>query len=289
MLGFENDSPKLVAMIGHELRPLMRIVDNQTQGLREYFEDSDKREIPIKFQDRIANRSKAKTVQEVFDGIENNIRKMSKVLDALQSILEAERSKMDFVCVDIFTHVKAEAKQLESVFESIHFICDAILPEDVATVTFPAEISLSHFDLVIRNLVDNAAMHGFADLQEGRVVLLCVSTYVDAGQQSFVTVDCINNGAPLPPNFSMSGFSKLGESFGRNKGTGIGGYLISRIVELHEAKLRTLALEEIDRTVSLISQRQIDQRGLIELGDRPFQVGFRLELPFHIEENEDLD
>jgi nitrogen fixation/metabolism regulation signal transduction histidine kinase len=145
------------------------------------------------------------------------------------------------------------------------------------------------FKMLIGNLVRNAEVHGFDTTMEGNKVYVSTSCIQKEDRTVWVMVDCFNNGKPLPDDFTFDEFIQFGSKGADSKGTGVGGFLSNRIVQNFEGNFRLLETDEIaDQIHAMKSQSQEVLKKLV-YGDRPFLVGFRIELPFSFENNETVN
>lgn len=113
-----------------------------------------------------------------------------------------------------------------------HVIVDAHYTE---TKKYFAEIDKNQFENVIRNMVVNAMKHGKTDKPLNLVInIIDMSEEVDENEvDNNVSICFINDGIPLPADFTIEKFIQFGKTSGGTSGHGIGGYLIHRVIKNH--------------------------------------------------------
>jgi type I restriction enzyme M protein len=95
-----------------------------------------------------------------------------------------------------------------------------------------AEIDRAQFENVIRNMVVNALNHGKNDNKIQFVVNIMSYEEFDKTDNSIV-IDFINDGNPLPAEFTIEEYIQFGKKIGASNGHGLGGYLINQVVDNH--------------------------------------------------------
>jgi signal transduction histidine kinase len=96
-----------------------------------------------------------------------------------------------------------------------------------------AEVSIpldkSAFVAAIENIIRNAEIHGFAELETGGII-----TFRICSDNGFLVVDCMNNGKPLPVGFSTREYVQLYRQGNRKSpGEGIGGAYVQKVILAH--------------------------------------------------------
>ncbi len=102
-----------------------------------------------------------------------------------------------------------------------------------------AEIDRQQFENVIRNIVVNAINHGKNESNLHFVVNIMSYEEFDKTDNS-IMIDFINDGNPLPVDFSIEDFIQFGIKTGTSKGHGLGGYLINQVVNNHNGYIELI-------------------------------------------------
>lgn len=95
-----------------------------------------------------------------------------------------------------------------------------------------AEIDRAQFENVVRNMVINALNHGKNENKLQFVVNIMSYEEFDKTDNSIV-IDFINDGNPLPAEFTIEEYIQFGKKIGASNGHGLGGYLINQVVNNH--------------------------------------------------------
>ena len=91
------------------------------------------------------------------------------------------------------------------------------------------EIAPLDFERLVRNIVENAKVHGFTNPNRIDYIISIVLSVVP--EKNMFQIDISNNGIPLPAGMDKNRFGLLGEKAGVTGRTGRGGYVVKSIVE----------------------------------------------------------
>ena len=94
------------------------------------------------------------------------------------------------------------------------------------------------FGELIRNFIFNAIKHGFDQDSEVKVI-----TFNSSFVEGKFILRIWNTGKPFPDDFSFDEFVTFGKRTDSRKGSGIGGYLISKVVKNHGGIMKILRKE----------------------------------------------
>lgn len=97
------------------------------------------------------------------------------------------------------------------------------------SVPLYVDIAPIDFERLVRNIIENAHIHGFTNPSEKFYELL-ISLSIDSKREMY-QIDFINNGTPLPSGINKKRYGIRGEKAGITGGTGRGGYIVKSIVE----------------------------------------------------------
>lgn len=101
--------------------------------------------------------------------------------------------------------------------------------KDVDIVPLIIDIAPLDFDRMVRNIIENARIHGFNDPKRDDYFIGVYLT-INAERDMF-QIDFSNNGTPLPKGMDKNRYGLLGEKAGITGGSGRGGYVVKSIVE----------------------------------------------------------
>jgi type I restriction enzyme M protein len=86
--------------------------------------------------------------------------------------------------------------------------------------------------IALKQIVANAIRHGKRK-DEILEINFQVNPEIEFNYAHYFQLICRNNGNPIPDNFSLEELSQIGESAGSNANSGMGGFVISQVVDLH--------------------------------------------------------
>ena len=101
--------------------------------------------------------------------------------------------------------------------------------KDADIVPLIIDIAPLDFDRMVRNIIENARIHGFTDPKRDDYFIGIYLT-INAERDMF-QIDFSNNGTPLPKGMDKNRYGLLGEKAGITGGSGRGGYVVKSIVE----------------------------------------------------------
>jgi signal transduction histidine kinase len=97
--------------------------------------------------------------------------------------------------------------------------------------------------MAFQNMIDNARKHGF---NEGNKPWKISLMAVDRPHNEMLDVIFKNNGESFPSDFNEEEYFIKGGGFGVKKGTGFGGYIISKVIENHKGKIHLIPSKELE-------------------------------------------
>lgn len=106
---------------------------------------------------------------------------------------------------------------------------------------YAALIDVNSFKDAITNLISNAEKHGFTNPdKQYEIIFEVADSLIEIADKKYVCIMYRNNGLPFPDGFTFDDFKQLTAKAGKHKGSGIGGYYINKVIELHQGKLRMM-------------------------------------------------
>lgn len=122
---------------------------------------------------------------------------------------------------------KSFSKGISLLNDMISFKAEFVKKDDV--VSLITDVAPMDFERLVRNIIENAKVHGFTDTNR-KDYNICIDLTVVPDKNMF-QIDFSNNGNPLPKGMNKDRYGLLGEKAGVNGGTGRGGYVVKSIVE----------------------------------------------------------
>jgi|GEM_PF-4508431 len=254
--GFKKQEMQILSAIKHSFAQLQGAVSSDIKNLKYFLNRKAKEKELVNWSDKISQRPGTRTIDEVFNDVNSSLEKMSKTFENIQNILDFNPAKM---------------KKLESIYfpdfvtaEVRAFIGNRtdykIFFDIIENGNLNIKIDKQQFSEVIRNFCHNTDEHGYEGLDIRKKMLFSFRTSLD---QTRLILDLKNNGRPMPEEFSFDDFITFGSRNGDRKGSGIGGYLMNKVVENHGGTMRL-----------------ITSKAFLKLDSRySMGVHFRIELP----------
>ena len=90
----------------------------------------------------------------------------------------------------------------------------------------------------------NAKKHGFTQDNQKYQIVFEISKFTDNSGENFARIVYKNNGNPLPKSYRFEDYTRLGTRMGKNKGTGIGGFFVKKVIDLHKGSFKEITLHE---------------------------------------------
>jgi signal transduction histidine kinase len=287
--GLQQTEQQMLAVLGHELRPLLANVRTLSALTKRYIQTQSDASASVSMGDKLSPRPKSPSIERAYEYIDADLQRMGMLFDSLRGLMASDRSKMTLTEIPLLDCLQAFTAQLADQLRDAQFFCAAdpiwTIEQIRPLVTIDQELLL----LALRNIVENAFEHGFEEGAPGNSIVFYLSCITDEDAATWVAIDAFNNGKPFPEDFSLDKYTQFGGRQGKSKGTGIGGFLVKRIVENHEGQLRMMTTRDIAHAITNIVA-SVEMPGTpLQAGDRPFLVGLRILLPYHLQENEQLD
>jgi nitrogen fixation/metabolism regulation signal transduction histidine kinase len=180
--------------------------------------------------------------------LENISNEMSTIIDDIfETFSTTQQQKESITVKGFFNAVKLNLKSIDiNLFINVD-----------RSISSHHLIEVDKMQLIkaFRNLAINAAKHGYPEGEKDKNMLIKASVSED-GQM--LQIDVINDGSPFPDEFTFNDYVTLGKKTGDKKGSGIGGFLINRIISAHSG-----AFSQVDLTNGSIVE-EVDNKTLLK-------------------------
>ncbi len=233
------DQMRIISSIQHELGNKLPAVLTEFKNLRFYLDElSAKNEVyhtELSLYEPDMSDEEVDSFGDVLNRIEAILTHSIHSIDATSDIIKADRSKMSIERVDLreFFDSFLAMHQSDPAFSiQIEFEENA-QGNDESIYT---NLDRTQFHLALSNLVENAKRHGFVG-DRRYVIHFQVGFSAD---QSHVIIVYKNDGKAFPDGYTFEDFIGYGNYAGTSGHSGIGGYLIHRIIENHNGTIRFL-------------------------------------------------
>lgn len=265
-IGITAKSEKeLLGFLKHEIENITEGISGDIVNLKNFMVNSS-----IDLELPITTRKNASKVIDVFGRLKSNIIDIQNLLTNIKSIIQFGVRQTKKTNVSFRKYFKGEAEKLQTLIAEKNVQLIIGVHDDYSDKS-DKEILLDpeQFSLLIRNFVVNSIIHGFAEFKSEKVIV--IHLYTD---QDFYYLSFINNGIPFPEGFTLDDFLSFGGRLDNTKGSGLGGYLMGKIIDAHRG---TIELMESGKALFLdgpIKEPQFIRPNFISTG-----VHFLIKLP----------
>lgn len=223
---------EIIASIQHRISQYISPIANDINNFRDYYNQKIAEGV-IAQDDRISKRENSATIAHVFDRIEKNLSGVAQTFDVMRAVLYFDKGKKDFERLNLRKLAQDAQHSIAAKVGAVKFF-------------FKKEKGMSDKDLIIpvakdqiveliRNFIINSIKHGFTQaIAEPPAILIYFKRSISG---DILEVHLINNGQPLPDDFSITDFTSFGRKGNSSIGTGVGGYLMNKIAENHDGML----------------------------------------------------
>jgi len=201
----------------------------------------------------------ARTVDGVLNQMKSSFNKMSNEMRMIQLITKGlkQGAKPEPVLIKDLFHEKLLEHQSATV--NIQMGEVEIILVGKFSISPTIIVDKAMLGSALDQVILNAIKHG----QREDTVLniwLNFTRYLILEGEIYHEISIRNDGHPLPPQFSLELYSEIGGSTGVTGHSGIGGYVISKIVEMHDGILRAenLPTGQVEITILLPSGLTMD-------------------------------
>ncbi len=286
LTNMEQSEHQILAVMEHELRPLLSTVRTLSDQVRRYFDKKEASKEAISLQDTVGERDPM-SLETIFGNIKDDVNGLGTLFDALHALMSVDKKKMKLEVVSLTGPSWLYSVQDPTAnLPNCMIIPGGLSGPDISQEQINVSVDKALLKLVISNLIRNAQVHGF-EKDVNITIVFFTSVFNKDDGSVWVAIDCFNDGKPLPTEITLEEFTKLGGRYGETKGTGIGGFLINRIIQKFDGEFRILHQEEIDFDIESMHSGWLGDGKLKNF--RSFKVGFRIELPYCYEGIENLD
>ncbi|TAE75091.1 MAG: hypothetical protein EAZ85_03350 [Bacteroidetes bacterium] len=173
------------------------------------------------------------TIRDFANRVKTNILNLGKTLQKTQDYLQKNTIELENKSVkEIITSL--EAVKLDYLQEP--FVIDIAIEGN--HIDTQIEWNIESMEEVFRNLIENSKKHAFKDSFENNLIKIIfrILSFKEGSNQKSTTLEILymDNGKGLPKGFDFKSYIRLGERARESNGTGLGGYYINKMVELHK-------------------------------------------------------
>lgn len=237
---------EIISSIQHRIAQFVSPVSSDIKNLKYYYRRKSEEQSTMEMTDRISGRPNAATISETFDRIESNLSGIAETFKLMSDVLFYNNAAVNFKKSNVFELIQMAYDSVnDHRMEGVEFILESRLVLDADKT-----ISLAPNQVIelLRNFFINSIKHGFTEEMTDKVIHVLLTKSDD---DNYLELHLINNGLPFPEGFNEADFTNFGTKGNHSEGTGIGGYLMKKIVENHNGKFEWLCDKKLGISIDL--------------------------------------
>jgi signal transduction histidine kinase len=237
----ETTEYDVIAAIAHNLNQKLGQIVDDYGTLILFLQNKEKNQTPISFDEMLRPIRNGELMEnvpkfsKVANRLQNNLLDTAYTMKTTENILQ--KSSIDIESVDIIRFFKESVK---ADFDNPHFTIKVESKLKSLIVLADRHALKDAF----RNLIENAKKHGFTQSNQKYQIVFEISKYTDNSGDNFARIVYKNNGNPFPKSYRFEDYTRLGTRMGKNKGTGIGGFFVKKVLDLHKGSFKEITLHE---------------------------------------------
>ncbi|HQU82016.1 MAG TPA: N-6 DNA methylase [Pyrinomonadaceae bacterium] len=237
----ETTEYDVIAAITHNLNQKLGQIVDDYGTLMLFLQTKEKTQMPIRFDEMLRPMRNGEsfdnipTFSKVANRLQNNLLDTAYTMKTTENILQ--KSVINTEEVDIIKFFK---KSIKADFENPHFTLK--IESKLKSLIVLADINA--LKDAFRNLIENAKKHGFTHNDQNYRIVFEISKFTDNSGDNFARIVYKNNGNPFPKSYRFEDYIRLGTRMGKNKGTGIGGFFVKKVIDLHKGSFKEITLHE---------------------------------------------
>lgn len=230
----------VIATITHNLSQKIGMLIGDMETLQYYLEQKKESGEPISSNDPIAPLFEGESITDVdsLEKVENRLK--NNILDAGNILAKTREILQKNTIHPQETNIYQFLKKIKSQYIDDKFSISIYKSSHSIIVDIDQEAMKS----VFQNLIDNAVKHGFGESRKHEIVFELDKTEVPNRAEEMLRILYKNDGWAFPKNFNFNEYKKLGGRAGNNKGQGLGGYWINKIIDLHRGEFNYIPVEK---------------------------------------------
>jgi type I restriction-modification system DNA methylase subunit/signal transduction histidine kinase len=248
---------ELLGFVKHEIGNLSSGIQSDIISLKTFLNKKD-----IDFSENLSNSPQSASLEKAFARMQSNMHDIENLMTRMEAIIDLANTRIKKSSVSFASYVKTECEKV-AYFKELGirlFLLDNDFTKPLTNENLL--IDKNQFSVLLRNFVVNAIKHGFTNEISDKILLFSLDEDDD-----FYYINMINNGVQLPESVSFEDYLSFGGRENNEKGSGIGGFLIGKVIENHGGSIEMIPN---DKTI-YIDAESVDKKRSIS-----FKAGIHL-------------
>ena len=232
-----SDQITIISSIQHELGNKLPALKNSIDDLKTFIQYAGNLDSAFSMESKIRpvllgeNQNEIDSLKNVFERVESILNYTISMVDDAGGIINSDPSRFKPQKTKLLEYLNSEVKNFQRVHGKVDNVKFEILDEEGPVMN----IDKKQFTKALNNLLLNAIRHGFTDgHKEYRMVFQLVP------DDNYDILIIKNDGIPFPEDFTIQKYKQPYQYSGKTGHSGLGGYIINRVVENHNGTMDLL-------------------------------------------------
>jgi type I restriction enzyme M protein len=223
---------EIISSIKHRISQYISPINNDLLSLKNFLASKEQSTDAVSLEEPVVPVPGGTSVANVFNRLDENIDGISRTFGLMHSILYFSANSLELEYSDILITFNKIKVSLQPELGSIEFQIG--VDDDIRKDDLLIEFDHNQIEELLRNFTLNSKLHGFDETVDPKIIYIFFSKSSDS---NFLEINLINNGKPFPDGFTLEDFTSFGTRGTNSSGTGIGGYLMKKIIENHNGEI----------------------------------------------------
>jgi len=223
---------EIISSIKHRISQYISPINNDLLSLRNFLSRKEQNGDAVSLTEPIVPVAGGTSVANVFNRLDENIEGISRTFGLMHSILYYSAESLNLEYSDILISFNKIKTSLQPELGNIEFQLG--VDEGIRKENLSIGFDHNQMEELLRNFILNSKLHGFDETIDPKIIYIFFSKSSDS---NYLEINLINNGKPFPVGFTLNDFTSFGTRGTNSSGTGIGGYLMKKIVENHDGQI----------------------------------------------------
>ena len=242
MLGVQKSEVQILSTVKHSVNQVVGSINTDFLSLKRVINNKDKNKETISLEDKISKRAEARSVKDLLESVDNGLSTIKNIFTTMQKVINIEEKALDLKTISFKELLIEEAKPLLADNENFS-LCYSFDSSSLSNDNITVDVDL--FREVIRNFLANTIKYD-KDLVWFIKHDVYLGFYLSVSDdEQYYIIDYKNNRARFPEGYTFDDFISYGKTNNADKGgTGIGGYIINKVIRKHGGSFNKIDSKE---------------------------------------------